>query len=311
MALYLVTGGAGFIGSHIVQVLVERGEHVRVLDNFSSGKRENLEFAASVPQPLGPLEVVEGDVRDLDAVRQVMGDVEYVLHQAAIVSVQQSMADPMVTHTVNVTGTLNVLQAAREARVKRMVFAGSCAVYGDNNDLPLKETAAPRPLSPYAASKLAGEVYCQTFFEAYDLPTVCLRYFNVYGLRQNPDGDYAAVIPKFAKRMKASQPPVIYGDGKQTRDFVHVSDVVRVNLLACEHKAAKGQVLNVASGQRVSLLELVEVLNDLLGTRLSPQFEPERPGDIRHSAGDGGRLAAQLHFRVKTPLAEELKQLIV
>jgi UDP-glucose 4-epimerase len=305
MTLYLVTGGAGFIGSHIVEALVERGERVRVLDNFSTGKLDNLRNAAR-----NSVEIIEGDVLDLDTVRQAMDGVSYVLHQAAIVGVHQSMADPLATHSVNVTGTLNVLTAAYEIGVKRVVFASSCAVYGDNDALPLQETAPPRPLSPYAASKLAGEAYCQTFFPAYHLPTVCLRYFNVFGPRQQPNGDYAAVIPKFIERMKAGLPPTIYGDGKQTRDFIHVSDVVRANLLACEHQGAVGQIFNVALGQPVSLLTLVSMLNSLRGTPLSPQFEPVRPGDIRHSAGDSRQIATRLGFKAEMSVLEGLRQLV-
>jgi UDP-glucose 4-epimerase len=191
-----------------------------------------------------------------------------------------------------------------------MVLASSCAVYGDNDALPLRETAAPRPLSAYAASKLAGEVYCQTFSRAYGLPTTCLRYFNVYGPRQNPSGDYAAVIPKFAQRMQAGLPPVIYGDGCQTRDFVYVADIVRATLQACRQPGAEEQVCNVASGRSTSLLELVDALNDVLGTRLAPEFAPERSGEVRHSAGAPERLAALLGYRVETPLAEGLRQLL-
>jgi UDP-glucose 4-epimerase len=309
MALYLVTGGAGFIGSHLVEALVERGNHVRVLDNFSTGKRENLQpLISNFSSPA--LQVIEGDIRNLDSVGQAMNGVEYVLHHAAIVSVPQSMADPAATHAVNVTGTLNVLMAARQANVRRVVLASSCAVYGDNDNLPLKEAAPPRPLSPYAASKLAGEMYCQTFFAAYGLPAVCLRYFNIYGPRQNPAGDYAAVIPKFSERIRAGQPPVIYGDGQQTRDFVHVSDVVRANLLACEREQAIGQVFNIASGQRVSLLGLIDTFNKLQGAQFEPQFKPERAGDIRHSAGDGERIASLLGFRPQMSLENGLRQFV-
>ncbi len=298
--MYLVTGGAGFISSHIVEALLARGERVRALDNFATGKRENL--------PASPnLQIVEGDIRNPDTVCQAMQDVTCVFHLAALVSVPQSMADPGPTHEVNVSGTLNVLQAARQAGVKRLVFSSSCAVYGDNDDLPLKEVAAPRPLSPYAASKLAGELYCQAFFSAYGLPTVCLRYFNVYGPRQNPNGDYAAVIPKFVRRIQAGQPPIIYGDGRQTRDFVHVSDIARANLAASEREQAVGQVLNVASGQRVSLLDLVDMLSELGGTRFEPQFQPARPGDILHSAGDPGRLADVLGYKAQMALVDGLK----
>jgi nucleoside-diphosphate-sugar epimerase len=275
-----------------------------VLDNLTSGRRDNLTHV------IDQIELVEGDIRDPDLVRRVMRGVEYVLHHAALVSVPQSMTDPAATHEVNVTGTLNVLVAAREAGVERVVLASSSAVYGDNGDLPLNETAGPRPLSPYAASKLAAEVYCQMFFAAYGLPTVALRYFNVYGPRQNPSGDYAAVIPKFIEQIKAGSPPVIYGDGKQTRDFLHVSDVVCANLVACECSKVVGQVINVASGQIVSLLELVDTLNGLLGTQFSPQFELERAGDIYHSAGDASRMAELMGLRVQVPLAEGLAQLL-
>ena len=306
MALYLVTGGAGFIGSHLVEALARRGDQVRVLDNFSSGQRANLRHLAPDFQSLV---VIEGDVRDADAVQLAMEDVDYVLHEAALVSVPQSMVDPQTAHAVNVTGTLNVLVAAREANVKRMVLASSCAVYGDNDDLPLRETSATKPMSPYAASKLIGEVYCQLFYRAYGLPTTCLRYFNVYGPRQNPDGDYAAVVPKFVQRMKAGQPPIIYGDGLQTRDFVHVSDIVRANLLACDRDEAIGQIFNVASGRASSLLDLVEALNHSRAARLEPIFEPARAGDIRDSVGSCERIAAALGFKIETPLAVGLAQL--
>lgn len=304
MSLYLVTGGAGFIGSHLVEALVRRGEQVRVLDDFSTGKPENLQAVQE------QVEIIKGDIRAIDLVRQAMNKVDYVLHHAAIVSPPQSVADPLTTHAVNVSGTLNVLIAAREADVRRFVFASSCAVYGDNNELPLKETAAVRPLSPYAASKLAGEMYCLAFNAVYGLPTVCLRYFNVYGPRQNPNGEYAAVIPKFIARIKAGQPPVIYGDGLQTRDFVHVSDVVQANLLACERPEAIGQVFNIASKRQISLLDLVDIFSKLSERQLVPQFQPPRVGDVRHSVGDNARIAAILGFQAQTPLSEGLKQLM-
>jgi len=304
MSVYLVTGGAGFIGSHIVEELVRRGERVRVLDNLSTGRRENLAPVRS------RIEMIEGDIRDPDVVRQATIGADYVLHEAAIVSVPQSMNDPVTTHAVNVTGTLNVLMAARQAQAKRFVLASSCAVYGDNDHLPLNEAAKPRLLSPYAASKLTGELYCETFLAAYGLPTVALRYFNIFGVRQNPNGDYAAVIPRFMTRMKTGQSPVIYGDGEQTRDFVHVSEVVRANLLVCERREAVGHVLNIASGRRTSLLDLVTALNNLLSAHLTPEFQSVRAGDIRHSAGDGAKMAALMGFRVETPLAAGLQSMI-
>ena len=303
MAHYLVTGGAGFIGSHIATALIARGDHVRVFDNFSTGKRANL---AHLPQA----EIVEGDLRDRAAVLAAARGADYVIHHAAMVSVTQSMIDPVTTTAVNVTGTLHVLEAARLAGARRMVLASSCAVYGDNDELPLKEISQTRPLSPYAASKLTGEILCQTYYRAYGLPTVCLRYFNIFGPRQDPNGEYAAVIPKFAQRLMAGQPPTVYGDGTQTRDFVHVSDVVRANLLACERDGAIGQVLNVASGRGTSLLVLIDALNTLLGVSIGPVFEAARPGDIRHSRGDGALIATTLGFRPETGLIAGLKTVI-
>ncbi len=301
MASYLITGGAGFIGSHLVDTLTQRGHHVRVLDNFSTGKRANLAHLSEV-------EVIHGDVRDASIVREATAGMDYVIHNAALVSVPQSMANPVVAHAVNATGTLNILQAAREFDVKRVVLASSCAVYGDKDDLPLRETSATKPMSPYAATKLIGEIYCQTFYRAYGVPTVCLRYFNIFGPRQDPNGEYAAVIAKFAPRMRNGQAPIIYGDGTQTRDFVHVSDVVRANLLVCERAEAIGQIFNIASGRGVSLLELVDVLNKLLGTHLAAEIAPPRAGDIKHSRGDDGRIAALLGFRTTMPFAEGLAQ---
>jgi nucleoside-diphosphate-sugar epimerase len=301
MTAYLVTGGAGFIGSHIVDALIQRGDRARVLDNFSTGKRTNL-------QHLSDVEIIEGDIRDAGAVRRAMSDIDFVIHQAALVSVPQSITDPVTTHAVNVNGTLNVLSAAREFRIKRVVLASSCAVYGDNNDLPLRETSVTNPLSPYAASKLIGEVYCQTFYRSYGLPTVCLRYFNVYGPRQDPNGDYAAVIPKFAQRLAQGQPPIIYGDGMQTRDFVYVADIVRANLLVCERERAAGEVFNVASGRGVSLLDLTAAFDNLCHTRCAPQFEAARAGDIKHSRGDNTKGAALLGFQPLVSLADGLQQ---
>ena len=302
MSLFLVTGGAGFIGSHIVENLIRRGDTVRVLDNFATGKREHQKLFGEGAT------VVEGDVRDEALVEKLMESVDYVLHLAAVVSVPQSMRDPGLTNAVNVTGTLNVLNAARKFQVKRVVLSSSCAVYGDNPQLPLSEQATPQPLSPYAASKLMGEIYCQTYYRAYGLPTVALRYFNIYGPRQDPNGDYAAVIPKFVHRLKAGQAPLIYGDGQQTRDFVYVGDVVRANLLTCEHPQASGHVFNIASGRATSLIDLAEILGGLAGS-IAPQFAPAREGDIRHSRGDGTYAQALLGFKPSVTLHEGLQQL--
>lgn len=308
MSEFLITGGAGFIGSHLVLTLLERGDRVRVLDNFATGKREHVALFNAHPQA-DRVTVTEGDVRDNALVEQLMNGVDYVLHLAAVVSVPLSMREPALTNDVNVNGTLNILAAALKFKVKRLVFSSSCAVYGDNPQLPLSEQSATQPLSPYAASKLIGEIYCQTYQRAYDLPAVCLRYFNIYGPRQDPNGDYAAVIPKFAHRLKAGQPPLIYGDGRQTRDFVFVGDVVRANLQACEHPQAVGQVFNVASGQGTSLLDLADGLNQLAATPLPPQFAPPREGDILHSRGDGTLARTVLGFQPVLRLNEGLKQL--
>jgi len=306
MSLFLITGGAGFIGSHLTAALLQRNDQVRVLDNFATGKRSNVELFGDAVRN-GALEVIEGDVRDADAVRHALKGVDYVLHLAAVVSVPQSMVDPQLTHAVNVDGLLNVLNAARHYDVKRIVLSSSCAVYGDNDDLPLKETSQTKPLSPYAATKLMSEIYCQTYQRAYGLPTACLRYFNIYGPRQDPNGDYAAVIPKFIERMKTGQAPTIFGDGEQTRDFVHVSDVVRANLLACWRDEAIGRVFNVASGCGLSLLQLVETLNQIQERRIVPQFAPERLGDIRHSRGDGSYSANVLGFTPQMALIDGLR----
>jgi UDP-glucose 4-epimerase len=303
MAMFLVTGGAGFIGSHIVEALQQRQEAVRVFDDFSTGKRAHLDH-------LSAIDVIEGDVRDAAAVQQAMRGVDYVIHLAALVSVTQSMSDPASTNAVNVTGTLNILTSAAAHNVKRVVLASSCAVYGDNDSLPLTEAALTRPLSPYAASKLIAEIYCQTFYHSFGLPTVCLRYFNIYGPRQHPQGAYAAAIPRFAQRIKNGQPPIIFGDGAQTRDFVHVSDVVRANLLACACEAAVGQVFNIATGQGVSLLQLAAEMNTIQGTSLTPEFQAPRAGDIKHSRGDGGKAARVLQFTPVTSLHDGLKTLL-
>lgn len=288
MACYLVTGGAGFIGSHIVDELVRRGETVRVLDDFSSGRRENI------AHNLKHVEVLEGNLCDLESVKRAVTGMDYVLHLGAIPSVPRSVAAPLASHQANVTGTLHVLLAAREAQVRRVVYSSSSSVYGNSPTLPKHEDMPTHPLSPYAVSKLAGENYCTAFHEVYGLPTVSLRYFNVFGPRQDPDSEYAAVIPKFITAMLNGAAPVIYGDGLQSRDFTYVTNVVAANLLACERDGAVGQVMNVALGDRVTLLELVEELNGILGTQHLPRFEAERPGDVKHSQADASRAKALL-----------------
>jgi nucleoside-diphosphate-sugar epimerase len=277
---YLVTGGAGFIGSNLVVELLARGHKVAVLDDFSTGRRRNLEpFQADI-------ELIEGDLRDAAVVHRAMKGRRFVLHQAALPSVYRSVQDPVASNDVNVNGTLNVLLAARDAGVQRVVAASSSSVYGDTPTLPKVETMPVLPMSPYAVSKLAAEKYCAAFHKAYGLETVALRYFNVFGPRQDPTSQYSAVIPRFITALLRKEPPIIYGDGLQSRDFTFVSDVVEANLLACESGGVVGEYFNVACGSRYTLLELLETLYDILGVRVEPKHEAARAGDVRHSRAD-------------------------
>jgi len=285
--LHLVTGGAGFIGSHLVQELVKRGGPVRVLDDFSTGRRENLHNV------MDQIELVEGSLTDQEAVERAVDGVTFALHQGARPSVPRSIQDPLGTHEANATGTLKLLTAARGAGVSRVVYASSSSVYGDTPTLPNEESMPPDPRSPYAASKLAGELYCQVFHRAYGLETVALRYFNVFGPRQDPSSEYAAVIPKFITEMLAGRPPTIFGDGQQSRDFTYVQDVVEANLRALVAPRTAGVAINVARGERHTLLQLVAFLNDILGTHFEPVFAPARHGDVRHSQA-GTKLARDL-----------------
>ena len=280
MAVYLVTGGAGFIGSHIVQALLERGDAVRVLDDFSTGKRENIaEFADRI-------ELIEADLNDAAALRQGVADVEAVFHEAALASVPRSVDDPAATNRANVDGTVALLNAAREANVRRVVFAASSAAYGDQPGFPRREDMAPQPLSPYAASKVAGEYYLQAFTLCYGLETVALRYFNVFGPRQDPASQYAAAIPIFISRLLSGKPPTVYGDGTQSRDWTYVANVVHANLLAAEAPEAAGKVINVACGHTVSVNGVIEEIQKALGTSLTPEYAPARAGDVLMSDAD-------------------------
>ena len=277
---FLVTGGAGFIGSHIVEALVEDGKRVRVLDNLSTGRWENI------APFLNGVEFIVGDLRDANTVRQAVAGVDYVLHQGAIASVTRSVRDPVPTETANVVGTLNLLIGARDAGVRRVVYASSSSVYGDTPTLPKVETMPSHPKSPYAVSKMAMEYHCRAFTDLHGLETVGLRYFNVFGPRQDPASEYAAVIPKFITAMLRGERPTIYGDGTQSRDFTYVSDVVAANLLAATAPDMAGCVFNAAVGDRYTLLELVDTLNEILGTEIDPIFAPERPGDVKHSQAE-------------------------
>ena len=304
MATFLVTGVAGFIGSNLAEALLARGHRVRGLDNFLSGKRENLEG-------LGAVEFTEGDVRDIETCRRACRGVDFVLHEAALGSVPRSIEDPALSNECNVTGTLNMLVAARDAGVRRFVFAASSSAYGDTPVLPKVETMPPQPLSPYALTKLAGEEYCRLFTELYGLQTVSLRYFNVFGKRQDPFSTYAAVIPKFVSALLKGEPPEIYGDGEQTRDFTYIEDVVQANLKACEApEEACGQVYNIAFGQRISLNELYREIARLLGTDLPPRYGPPRPGDVRHSLADISKARHLLGYRPRYDVATGLGEAI-
>jgi nucleoside-diphosphate-sugar epimerase len=301
MSTYLVTGGAGFIGSHLVEELLHRGARVRVADNFSTGKREN------VPQGV---EVIEGDLADPALARHAVAGCEYVLHQAAIPSVPRSVQDPIGSHAANVNATLNVLVAARDAGVRRVVFAGSSSVYGNAPTLPKHEDMPPAPLSPYALQKLTSEQYCRLFTSLYGLETVTTRYFNVFGPRQQPGSPYSGVISLFVEALSGGRAPHIHGDGHQTRDFTYVGDVVRGVLLCCEQPNVAGEVINVAVGGRISLLELVTTLQKILGTDAAPTFGPTREGDVRDSQADIGKARRLLGFEPSTSLEDGLRQTV-
>jgi nucleoside-diphosphate-sugar epimerase len=304
MARYLVTGGAGFIGSHLVEELVTRGESVRVLDNFSTGKRENLE------PWLDRIEVIEGGVEDQEVCKKAVLGVEFVLHQAALCSVPRSVKNPLATNTSNVTGTLNLLWAGKEAGLARFVCAGSSAVYGESEVLPKEENMTPNPCSPYAVSKLVKEHYCKVFYRLYGLETVVLRYFNVYGSRQDPDSPYAAVIPAFAQSLIRGRRARIYGDGEQSRDFTYVKDCVQANLRACAAAEAAGEVVNIASGKRITITDLYNRIGGLLGKRDRPTYEAPRSGDVRHSLADITKAKKLLGYEPRYTIDQGLQDAI-
>lgn len=274
---YLVTGGAGFIGSHMVEALLKAGHSVRVVDNFSTGKRENL---APVMRQIDLREI---SITDRDALADAMQGVDYVFHIAALASVPRSVEDPIGSNDHNVTGTLNVLVTARDAGVKRVVYSASSSAYGNIDSEYQSEDLAPRPLSPYAVAKLAGEMYCQAFAHVYGLETVAVRYFNVFGPRQDPLSAYAAVIPKFITAMLDDSPPIVEGDGLQSRDFTYIDNVIHGNLLACHTPNVTGQTINIACGGNTNLLEMIDIMNRLMGKQIKPVFAAPRPGDVRHS----------------------------
>ena len=289
MAHYLVTGGAGFIGSHLVTELVARGERVRVVDSLVTGKRQNL---AHVPD----VEFIQGDLADLDVARRAVDGVDYVLHQAAIPSVPRSVEDPITSNRANIDASLNVLVAARDAGVRRLVYAGSSSAYGNSPTLPKVETMPTAPLSPYALQKLVAEQYCQMFTRLYGLETVTIRYFNVFGPRQDPSSPYSGVISLFISALCDGRQPKIYGDGEHTRDFTYVANVVDGVLRACDAPGASGEVINVATGGRVSLNQLFRAVRDLVGARVEPVYAAPRPGDVKDSQADIGKARRLLGY---------------
>ena len=306
MAKILVTGGAGFIGSNLTEALLKEGHEVRVLDNFSTGKEENLTFDENA----SALEIIKGDITESQVFPSAMRGVDYVFHQAALPSVQQSVEDPLTSNRINVEGTLNVLMAAKEAGVKRVIYASSCAIYGDDPGLPKQEGMAPHPLSPYALQKYIGERYVRLFSQLYRLETVSLRYFNVFGPKQDPGSVYSAVIPRFIDALLRKRPPVVFGDGEQSRDFVYVGDVVRANLLAMSRGPLWGDFINVASGRSLSLNQLLSFLNEILSLPIPAVHQGPREGDVRHSLGDIQKAKQVLNYEPQVEIKAGLERTV-
>src|SRR5271169_2059525 len=306
MAKYLVTGAAGFIGSSLVRALLERGDQVRGVDNFATGRRENL------TEVLGRMDFREADILDLEAMHNACAGVDYVLHQAAIPSVPKSVLDPLASNRANIDGTVNLLVAARDAKVKRVVYAASSSAYGDTPTLPKHEDMKPDPISPYAVAKLASEHYLISFYRCYQLETVALRYFNIFGPRQDPSSPYSGVLAKFITVMLKGEQPAIYGDGEQSRDFTYIDNAVDANLLACKAPAAQaaGQVFNVATGRRVTLNETFTLLQGLTSYKGQPNYAPERGGDIKHSLADISKAEAALGYKPKVDFEEGLRRTV-
>src|ERR1700683_1955631 len=306
MALYLITGIGGFIGSSLARALLSRGEHVRGVDNFSTGNPENIS------EILDRIDFRKADILDLGAMHKACAGVDFVLHQAAIPSVPKSVLDPLGSNQANIDGTVNVLVAARDATVKRVVYAASSSAYGDTPTLPKHEAMRPDPISPYAVAKLASEHYMISFYRCYGLETVALRYFNIFGPRQDPSSPYSAVLAKFITRMLHGEQPAIFGDGEQSRDFTYIDNAVEANLLACKAPAgqAAGQVFNVATGRRVTLNETFELLQGLTSYTGQPKYEPERGGDIKHSLADIAKAKAGLGYQVEVDFEEGLRRTV-
>ncbi len=304
MAYYLVTGGCGFIGSHLVEALVQKGERVRVFDNCSTGKAKNIAHVKN------RIEFVDGDLQELDAVHQAVAGIDYVFHQGARPSVARSVADPILSNNVNINGTLNLLVAARDAGVKRVVYAASSSAYGNIPTLPRSETLSPQPASPYAITKYVGECYCRVFTQVFDLETVALRYFNIFGPRQDPTSQYSAVIPKFIQAYLHGNSPAIEGDGEQSRDFTYIANAVHANLLACHAEGVAGEVFNIGCGQQTSINRLANLIGEMMETDAKPIYTSSRPGDVRHSRADIRKAQQLLGYEPKVELKAGLRRTI-
>jgi len=306
MAKYLVTGAAGFIGSSLMRALLDRGDEVRGIDNFATGRRENL------TEVLSRIDFRQIDILDLDSLREACEGVDYVLHQAAIPSVPKSVLDPIGSNRANVDGTVNVLVAARDAKVKRVVYAASSSAYGDTPTLPKYEAMTPNPISPYAVAKLASELYMTSFYRCYGLETVCLRYFNIFGPRQDPSSQYSGVLAKFSMQMLRGEQPTIFGDGQTSRDFTYIDNAVSANLLACSAPASEcaGRVFNCATGRRITLNEVFEALKQLTGYTGSVKYAPERSGDIKHSLADISQAEKHLGYKVLVNFEDGLRRTV-
>lgn len=299
---FIITGGAGFIGSHIAEHLVNEGREVIVVDNLSTGDISNIRTF------IDKINFIEGDILNLSLLNKTTKEGDYILHLAALPSVTRSVENPYLTNKVNIEGTLNVLMAARDKKAKRVVFASSSSIYGDSEALPKAESMCPNPKSPYALSKLAGEYYCKLFYKLYGVETVCLRYFNVFGPRQNPDSQYSAAIPKFINQILNNERPVVFGDGKQTRDFTYVSNVVNANMLALKSgKNSIGETINIACGKRVSLLEIIQIINASLQKNILPLFKEARKGDVKHSLADINKAISSINYQPITSFEQGLK----
>ena len=305
MGLSLITGGAGFIGSNMVRFLLEKDERVRILDNFETGKRENLTEIA------GDIELVEGDIRDMDIVRKAVSSADVIYHLAALGSVPRSMKDPATTHDVNVNGTFNVLLAARDARVKRIVFASSSSVYGQSEVLPQHEGLPLAPISPYGATKAIGEIYFRAFYETYGLQSVCLRYYNVFGPRQDPTSQYAAAIPLFVSALLRGESPRIFDDGEQSRGFTYIDNVMQANWLAANVKEAHGKAVNISTANAVTVNTVVNTIRKLMGKEnIKPTYAPPRPGDIKHSLADVSRAKKLIGYEPLVSFEQGIKKAI-